>query len=142
MISLHQHNVSNVLSYAHSTNEQFEDVTVITAQSFFVNLAYQAAADVVFNEGLFLSLETVHAVALAMIAEHKLVVQEHVRVSEAGITVCIDVIDVHAEDVMWRALDRVASALDSLNGDHGVVVYGSDLMFDVEQTTPLMMQLG
>jgi hypothetical protein len=139
MISLHQHNASEVFSLAQASNEPFRDVMITTARSFFVKLAYEAAADLVYREGHTLSEEKVHAVAVAMIADRKLMVQEHVRVSGPNITVCLDIDNVDGDDVMWLALDRVASALDQLDGESGVVTYGADLVFTVDQVSWLML---
>lgn len=128
-------NWPNVVFAAEAAQEPFEDVNIITALGLFVDTAFQAAADLVYTEGHTLTQEKVQSVAFAMIADRKIMVQEHVRVNADGITVCINVPDVNDEAVQWQALDRVASALDSLNGCTGVVVFSDNLYFNVNQVT-------
>jgi hypothetical protein len=104
----------------------------------FVTLALESAADLVYKEGHALSYEKVRAIACAMIAERKVMVQEHVRVNTEGITVCIDVPNVDGEAVQWKALDRLASALDSLDGSVGVVTFSTDLIFELHEVSALL----
>ena len=138
MVNLQQHNASEVLSLAHATNEQFEDVTVITARGALIELAYQAAADLICKHELSLTTELVQMVATTIVEQNKIKIQEYVQVSDQGITVCIDVDDINGDTVMWSALDRVAKALDSLNGSVGTVTYGGDLTFDPDHIKQLM----
>jgi hypothetical protein len=126
-----------VVIAAEASREPFEDVTIVTARSAFLDLALQAAAHICVEEGHTLSQDKVMKVARTLIAAEKIVVQEHVRVSAEGITVCLNVEDVEGEEVPWTALDYVARALDSLNGSHGVVVFSGDLKFTEDQATSL-----
>jgi hypothetical protein len=122
---------------AEASNEPFEDVTIITARSLFLDVALQAGAHICVEEGHSLSPDKVMKVARTLIAAGKIMVQEHVRVNADGITVCLNVEDVDGEDVPWTALDYVARALDSLNGAHGVVLFSDNLQFTEDQATSL-----
>jgi hypothetical protein len=125
-----------VVIAAASAREPFEDVVIVTARSQFIDLAFQAAADIVHTEGHALTQDKVHKVACTLIAAQKIVVQEHVRINSEGITVCLNVDDVNGEDIPWQALDYVARALDSLNGMHGVVLFSTDIQFTIADLMP------
>lgn len=135
-MNLLQHNPSKwaeVVIAAESAKEPFEDVTIVTAKSAFVDLAYQAAADLIYRQGHALTDEKVNAIARTLIGTQKVAVREHVSVSEAGITVCLNVADVNDEYVLWRAMDLLAKALDQLDGKTGVVAFSDDLMFSLSE---------
>lgn len=141
-MNLHQHNPvrwAEVVIAAEAAKEPFEDVTIVTARSCFADLALQAAADLVYKQGHALTDNKVKAIAQSLIASQKICVQEHVRINEDGIIVCLDVADTQDEYVMWRALDLLADALDKLNGKTGVVVYGEDLRFTLGEVPWLVV---
>jgi hypothetical protein len=127
----------DVVIAAESSNEPFQEVTIVTARGMFLDVAMQAAAHICHEEGHTLTQDKVTKIARTLIAAEKIMVQEHVRVNSEGITVCLNVEDVEHEDVAWLAFDRVAQALDSLNGTHGVVTFGDNLRFSVDQATSL-----
>lgn len=129
-----------VIFAAEATDEPFEDVNVVTAKAAFVNLALQAAADILHTEGHTLTTEKVQKIACALVEARKVMVQEHVRVNQDGITVCINVEDIEAETVPWKALDYVARALDSLNGGQGVVVFSDNLQFTISEVPWILSQ--
>lgn len=134
---LHESQWPEVVFAAEAAKEPFEDVTIVTARSVFLDVALQAAAHICVEEGHALSEDKVMKVARTLIAAQKIVVQEHVRINPEGITVCLNVEDVDGEDVPWKALDYVARALDSLNGAHGVVLFSDDLRFTEDQAISL-----
>lgn len=141
MLPLPQRNQPNwpqVVIAAEAEQEPFQDVTIVTAKGLFVNLALESAADLVYTEGHTLTTEKVRAIAIAMIAERKVMVQEHVRINSEGITVCLDVPNIDDETVQWIALDRLAKSLDHLDGCVGVVTFSGDLVFDIKDVVSLM----
>lgn len=129
-----------VIFAAEAANEPFEDVSIITAKTAYVDLAFQAAADILHTEGHALTSEKVQKVACALVETQKIMVQEHVRINDDGISVCINADDIEDENVTWKALDYVAKALDSLNGNHGVVVFSDDLQFSLSEVPAILSQ--
>lgn len=129
------HNMSPV---APAVEDSFRDINVITARAEYVNLAYLAAADLVYKEGIPLTEHTVHAVAVAIINDRKIEVREHVSVQGGTITVCADVGSVNEAGVETLAIQRVANALEQLNGSDGVVTYGQTLVYTLSDVSELM----
>lgn len=131
----------DVVIAAAASHESFEDVTIVTARSSFADLAMEAAADICVREGHTLSEEKVLAVAQALITGNKIEVRESVCVNAGVITACINVPSTEAEDVPWKALEMVASALDQLNGHDGVVVFSDSLRFTLAEVPWLLKRL-
>lgn len=134
-------NWPNLYFAASAFRDPFEDVTVVTAKSEFVNLVYKAAADAVYNHDCSLTTKRVSIVAEALIRTEKIYVQECVTVNQAGITVCLDVPSVEGDDVMWKALDFVSKALDQLAGDYGTVFFSDPLKFTLDDVSSFMLPL-
>lgn len=114
---------------ASADKEPFEDVHIVTAKSVYLDLAYTAAADIVYNTYNRIISDEVFKVAHRLMDEKKIHVQEHVKVSEEGISVCINATNINDDDVMWRGLDMLADALHYLNGSQGTVYFNNPLHF-------------
>lgn len=112
-----------------SEKEAFEDVTIVTAKSEYANLAFQAAADLMLQTSHEIIQKDVLRAAQVIMDAGKVHVQEYVKVNEVGITVCINAVSVDDEEVVWRALDMLADALQHLDGSHGTVYFGNNLYF-------------
>lgn len=125
---------SGVYFTAEAAREPFEDVNVVTTRAEYVNLASIAAVELLHEQHIECTTQNVSRMARTLIATSKVFVQEFVRVDENGmITVCVDVPDLRNDDVMWRALDLVAKALDQLDGHPGTVYYGEQKRFAVSE---------
>lgn len=122
-------------------NDQFLDVVVITARAALVNFAYETAADLIYKHNHSLTLQAVYNVAVSLIRDRKVSIDERVIVTSNAITVLIDVDDINSEEVTWEAIKRVADALDCLNGRQGTVVNSDPLPITIEQVLPLMAEL-
>ena len=122
---------ADVYFTACANREVFSDVTIITAKSEYADLAFQAAADIALKatRSTYPSQHVLHEIASFIMDENKVHSQEHVKVTDNGITVCINAISVEDEDVVWRALDMLADALQHLDGQPGVVYFGDKLYF-------------
>lgn len=57
--------------------------------------------------------------------------EEYVKVEDSNIRVCVKMTP-NEEDVMWKALDMVADALDKLDGHSGVIYFNTP----IQLTTP------
>lgn len=112
-----------------SEKETFEDVTIVTAKSEYANLAFQAAAELILQTSHNIVQDDVLQTAQVIMDAGKVHIQEYVRVNDVGITVCINAVSVEDEDVVWRALDMLADALQHLDGSHGTVYFGNNLQF-------------
>lgn len=144
MINQQLHNQPDwpsVIFAAEREKEPFEDVQVVTARCEYVNLAYQAATEMLQSNQQS-NIATLHALAKTLIATQKLHIQEYVRVDQTGITVCLNVRSTEHDDVMWLALDRVSAALNQLDGDHGVVFFGPELRFSLSEVSSLLKQMA
>lgn len=129
-----QHNAPkwhDVVFAAEAANEPFEDITIVTTRSEFVDLACVAAADIVHRVDPSPSEDKIRLVASKLIAAHKIAVQEHVTIDATGITVCIDVPDIDADTVPCQALGYVARALDILDGSFGTVTFSGDIRYNI-----------
>ena len=119
---------------ASADNEPFEDVSIVTAKSAYAELAYTAAADILLRQSTKTSNFQLYQgdvleCAARIINEGKVFVQEHVKVTPEGISICINAANVEDEDVVWRALDLLADALGELDGAQGTVYFGEELRF-------------
>lgn len=119
---------------ASADKEQFEDVSIVTAKSVYLELACTAAADILLRRSTKTSnfqlyQGDVFDCAAHIMNEGKVFVQEHVKVTPEGISICINAVDVDNEDVVWRALDLLADALSELDGVYGTVYFGEELRF-------------
>ena len=114
--------------------EPFEDVSIVTAKSTYLELACAAAVDILMRQSTKTSnfrlyREEVLDYAALIMNEGKVFIQEHVKVTSEGISVCINAANVDDEDVVWRALDLLADALGELDGSPGTVYFGEPLRF-------------
>ena len=119
---------------ASADNEPFEDVSIITAKSAYLELACTAAADMLLRQSTKTSDARLHQTDVLDCAAHimnegKVFIQEHVKVAPEGISICINAVNVEDEDAVWRALDLLADALGELDGAHGTVYFGDVLRF-------------
>lgn len=120
---------SDVYFAASANTEPFEDVSIVTAKSVYLDLVYMAAADIVIaHQGRIISKE-VFRVAQYLMDEQKIFTQEQVKVTPDGISIIINAVDINNDDVMWRALDMLADALLHLDGSHGIVYFNEPLHF-------------
>lgn len=125
---------ADVYFTAAANKEPFEDVSIVTAKSAYLELACTAAADILLSRCtktpcFRLQQHDVFEYAQHIMDEGTVFVQEHVKVSPEGIYVCINAVNVEEEDVVWRALDMLANALEILNGAQGTVYFGEELRF-------------
>lgn len=122
---------ADVYFTAEAGREPFEDVEIVTLKSSYLDLALVAAADILLKErsNSVPSTDDVMNIAKLIMDDHKIFIQEHVNMSSEGITVCINAASLDDEDVVWRALDMLADALEHLDGAHGTVYFGEQLRF-------------
>lgn len=129
---------ADVYFTASADREPFEDVSIITAKSAYLELAYTAAADILLRQSTKTSNFQLYQGDVLEYAAHimnegKVFVQEHVKVAPEGISICINAANVDNEDVVWRGLDLLAGALEELDGAHGTVYFGEHLRFTSEE---------
>lgn len=118
---------------AATTGEPLEDVTIRTARSTYADLAYTAAAEILLRESPQLSIAAFDEVAKKIIDEGRVFVQEHVDITNDGISICINAYSVENDEVTWRALDMLAVALEHLDGKTGTVYFGEPLRFSSQE---------
>lgn len=121
---------ADVYFTASADKEPFEDVEIVTAKNSYLDLAFIAAADIVMkgHTNGAPAIDDVHRLAKIIMDDHKIFVQEHVEVSAERISICINALTVD-DDVVWRALDMLAVALEQLDGGAGTVYFGEKLRF-------------
>lgn len=129
---------SNVYFTAEAFQDPFDDVQIITARSQFLEHAYQIAAEMLIDSATELTEQSVSTVALSLIAAKKVAVREFVETTNDGLIVCINSPSTEDDNVMFRALDLVALALDQLDGQQGVVYFGDELQFSVTDVASLI----
>lgn len=119
---------------ASAENEAFQDVSIVTAKSTYLDLACNAAAELLLTQSIGpTNFKLYHADVLLyashLMNQNKIFVQEHVSVTAEGISICVNAVNVDDEDVVWRALDLLADALRELDGARGIVYFGDILRF-------------
>ena len=114
-----------VIFYAEAIKESFRGARVITAQSKYVDIAY----DIALNQLNYMDdVKNLDGAVARIINAQTHSVREYVDVGRDGFLVCINapVID---ELVTLRSLDLVAEALKQLNGNMGKIYFGDKLTF-------------
>lgn len=122
-----------LMFYAEANNEPFENITVVTAQTRYVDAANNIACDLLnagsISEDISDSGErSLDKAVVRIINDQKHSVYETVVVDKDGIRVCINVAALD-EAAMAEALNRVEFALSELHGQHGVIFFGEELTF-------------
>lgn len=122
---------------ASANKEPFEEVSIVTAKSMYLELAYTAAVDIMLKQASNVTPSFIQSAMIAyadyIMNEGKVYVHEHVKVADEGISICINAVDVDDEDVVWRALDMLADALRELDGAQGTVYFGDPLRFSCSE---------
>lgn len=129
---------ADVYFAAEAAREPFQDVTVITARSEYARLALLASADIIHNGNVPLTSGRVQSLALLLISQGRITIQESVSIEDEAITAVINVPTTEDDDAMWKALDLVAEALDSLDGKSGKVYFGEQLKFSQADILPFI----
>lgn len=130
-----QHNTiswSDVYFTAEANREPFEDVNIITLKSYFTEKVYELATRQVGVEDTIKLMRRVRQI----IKGGELKVYEHVNVSSTGIRIIIDAETVD-DDTLWTALDKLASALDCLEGKCGKVTFGTPTTYTLSDIPSL-----
>lgn len=115
---------SDVYFYAEANKEPFQDVNIVTLKSYFTDKAY----DITITELGMEDNDTLRKRTCEIIDNGQVLVSEHVKVSSEGIRVVIDCAEVN-DDVVWNALDMLATALETLEGSCGKVIFGEPKSF-------------
>lgn len=133
--TVHRIEWANAYFVAAAYGEPLEDVTIKTTRSVYVDLAYLAAAEIVlrYKNGHLLNQSVFDKVAKMIIDDGRVFVQEHVEVTNGGIFVCINAHTVENDEVTWRALDMLATALEHLDGKTGTVYFSEPLRFTSQE---------
>jgi hypothetical protein len=124
---------------ASSSLEPFEEVHVVTAKSEFVSNACEIAANVLMKNGDFTE-QQLNQYTQHVIASQRLSVYESVTISDTGISICINADNVEDDNVMWRALDMLADALDQLDNTQGTITFGDSLTFSISEVPWIISQ--
>lgn len=122
---------------ASSSREPFEDVHIITAKGEFAAKALELSA---VSPAKSFSESEIRKRAQQLIASQQITVTEFVSINETGITVCINADTVEDDNVMWRALDMLANALDQLDGTQGIITFGEPLKFTMSDVPWIITQ--
>lgn len=123
---------------ASSSLDTFDEVHIVTARSAYADKALELAEEAQNNQGF--SEETIRKGACFLVNSQQLSIHESVTVDINGISVCINAETVEDENIMWRALDLVADALDQLDGAYGTITYGDPLKFSISDVPWLLRQ--
>jgi hypothetical protein len=106
---------------AEADQEHFEDVSILSLKGYYTEKVYdQAIADVGCEDA-----EKLMKRVRQIINEGQTYVQEHVKISSSGMRVVLDCENVNNEEVLWSALDMLASAMERLDGHHGKVSFSA-----------------
>lgn len=126
---------SSAYFFASAHNEEFEDVHVVTAKNEYVTLANELALKSVSS----IDDKEINHVTRSLIASQRLTVTESVTINDDGIKVVINAESV-SDDVMWRALDMLAQAIDQLDEKNGTIEFGEPLQFSLSEVPWVIMQ--
>jgi hypothetical protein len=107
-------------------------VVVSSAKSEFVDCARERAMNIVAPRAGVALDDDIIDIAKNLIQSKKIVIQEYAKLIDNTVRVCIDG-DLDDDDVKFRALDMIYSAID--NG--GVWFSGVDLTYNVEDLPEL-----
>lgn len=123
---------SQVYFTAEANREPFEDVNIITLKSYFTEKVYDLATQQVGVEDTNKLMRRVRHI----IKGGELKVYEHVEVSPTGIRIITDAETVD-DDTLWTALDKLAAALDCLEGKCGMVTFGQPTTYKLSDIPSL-----
>jgi len=122
-------NWPSVYFTAELSGEAFQDVNVVTLKNYYVDKVYELAIDKVGMDPLL-----IEKCALKMLNSNLVTVREFVKVTPNKIIVVINSENVN-DDAIWLALDRVAIALDKLDGTTGTIPFSEYVSFTTTDIT-------
>jgi len=113
--------------YAEANHEPFQDITITTAQTSYVDTANHIASSMYYPDK-YGDTNALDELVMQVINQQKHCVYETVTVDKDGIRVCINAAALD-EEATSEALNRVAFALSELHGGHGTIFFSEALTF-------------
>lgn len=115
---------SDLYFTAEASREKFEEVSVVTLKSDFIDKVY----DFVAKSNVCVTSKEFERRVTNLINANQVSVYERVEVSKDGIYVVIsrDTID---DQAVVDSLQMVSTALNQLNGEYGVIRFGNPVTF-------------